>query len=71
MLKERFMFYIHRGYFEGEYYTRCPDKSEPKDLGWMSVPYRLYFAKNHQGGIIRALLFNPAKRDPIRIIMLY
>ena len=39
------MVYIKGGYFEGKFYTGSTDKQEPEDLGWMYVPYRLYFAK--------------------------
>lgn len=46
LLKERFMVYIKGGCFEGKEYEGCKDdKTEPEDLGWLFVPYRLYFAK--------------------------
>ncbi len=31
LLKERFMFYMKGGNFEGKYYTGSADKSEPED----------------------------------------
>ncbi len=45
LFKERFMFYIKGGVFEGRHYNGSTDKSEPEDLGWIYVPHRLYFAK--------------------------
>jgi len=45
LLKERFMVYIRGGDFEGRPYEGSSDTTEPEDLGWMYVPYRLYFAK--------------------------
>ncbi len=45
VLKERFMAYIKGGMFEEKEYPGCKDKKDPVDLGWMYVPYRLYFAK--------------------------
>jgi len=45
LLKKRFMVYIKGGNFDGRDYKGSSDKSEPKDLNWMYVPYRLYFAK--------------------------
>jgi len=45
LLKERFMFYIEGGVYRGKLYIGGAYKSEPEDLGYMYVPYRLYFAK--------------------------
>jgi len=45
MLKERFMFYITGGFYNGKRYDGCIDKEKPEDWGYMFVPYRLYFAK--------------------------
>ncbi len=54
LLKERFLVYIKGGTFMGIHYEGCRDKTEPESLGWMWVPYRVYFAKssgrwNNQG----------------------
>jgi len=45
-LKERFLVYIKGGYYQSRYHSGCLDKTEPESLGWMYVPYRLYFAKD-------------------------
>jgi hypothetical protein len=46
LLKERFMVYIKGGKYRGREYRGSIDKTEPRDLGWMYVPHRLYFAKS-------------------------
>jgi len=55
LLKERFMVYIQGGKFKKIEYSGCTDKTEPEDLGWQYVPYRLYFAKQsprwHDSGV--------------------
>ena len=48
LLKERFMYYIKGGRYEGKDYPGCKDKEDPVDLGYMFVPHRLYFAKKSQ-----------------------
>jgi hypothetical protein len=45
LLKERFLVYIQGGNYQNRNYKGCTDKTEPEDLGWMSVPHGLYFAK--------------------------
>ncbi|WP_049685900.1 hypothetical protein [Thermoanaerobacter kivui] len=45
LLRERFLVYIKGGVYEGKVYEGCRDKTEPVAMGWMYVPYRLYFAK--------------------------
>jgi hypothetical protein len=46
LLKERFMVYINGGNFCGKVYKGCKDKTESESLGYIWVPYRIYFAKN-------------------------
>jgi len=45
LLKQRFLVYIKGGSFFCINYKGCEDKTEPVDLGYTQVPYRLYFAK--------------------------
>ncbi len=45
LLKERFMIYIKGGWYKGQKYRGCRDKTEPIDKGWIFIPYCLYFAK--------------------------
>ena len=45
LLKEKFMIYIKGGWYKGQKYRGCRDKTEPIDRGWIFIPYCLYFAK--------------------------
>lgn len=45
LYRERFIYYIKGGQFEGNTYRGCNDKTEPEDYGYLFIPYRLYFAK--------------------------
>lgn len=45
LLRERFLIYIKGGEYRGKEYRGCRDKTEPIDMGWIYVPYRLYFAR--------------------------
>ncbi len=44
----KILVYIKGGNYNGKIYSGCGDKTPPKDLGWIYVPYRLYFAKRSQ-----------------------
>jgi len=63
LLKERFVYYIKSGNFEGKYYNGSADKSEPKDLSWMYVPYRLYFAKKSLRWDNKGVAFLSCKKE--------
>lgn len=45
LLQERLLFYIKGGEYCGRHYDGSDNKTEPESLGWIYVPYRLYFAK--------------------------
>ncbi len=64
LLKERFMVYIKGGVFEGREYPCCEDKTDPVDVGWMYVPYRLYFAKKSQRWDYKGVAFLTCKEEP-------
>lgn len=46
LLKERFLYYILGGNFNGKDYKGCKDNSLPIDSGTMRLPHRMYFAKS-------------------------
>lgn len=64
MLKERFLYYIKGGLFEGKYYEGSRDKTEPEDLGYMFVPYRLYFAKSSSRWDRKGVAFLSCEKEP-------
>lgn len=64
LLKERFMAYIKGGVFEGKEYDGCEDKRDPVDLGWMYVPYRLYFAKESGRWDDKGIAFLTCEKEP-------
>lgn len=45
LLRERFMCYIKGGEFMNNVYKGSNDKTDPEEVGWIWVPYKLYFAK--------------------------
>jgi len=55
ILKERFLIYIYGGFYRGKNYKGCNEKTDPISIGYVYVPYKLYFAKNSEtwdnGGI--------------------
>lgn len=55
LLRKRFLAYINGGDFYGKYYSGCSNKRKPISLGYIFVPYKLYFAKSskswNNGGI--------------------
>lgn len=55
MLRKRLLAYIEGGDFLGKYYSGCRDKRKPVFIGYIFVPYKLYFAKSsiswNNGGI--------------------
>lgn len=46
LLKERFLCYIHGGYYMGKNHIGCTDKFPPIHSGTMRLPHRMYFAKS-------------------------
>lgn len=66
LLKERFLRYIKGGEYRGYQYSGSRDKTEPRHMGWIWVPYRLYFAKSSSrwcgGGV--AFLATEKETDP-------
>ncbi|MCX7914461.1 MAG: hypothetical protein N2511_07740 [Thermodesulfovibrionales bacterium] len=63
MLRERFLYYIKGGFFEDKYYEGSRDKTEPEDLGWMFVPYRLYFAKSSSRWDCKGVAFLSCRKE--------
>jgi hypothetical protein len=64
LLKERFLVYIKGGNYRNRTYKGCRDKTDPEDLGWMFIPYRLYFAKKSQTWRYKGVAFlNCEKED--------
>lgn len=63
LLKERFLFYIKGGEFAGKNYNGSEDKSEPESLGWIYVPYRLYFAKKSSRWDNKGIAFLSCKKE--------
>jgi hypothetical protein len=64
LLKERFLVYINGGEYKGRYYPGCPDKTPPESLGWMYVPYRLYFAKKSNKWKNLGVAFLTCEKEP-------
>ena len=63
LLKERLEKYIYGGLYKGREYKGCSDKSAPEDLGWIRVPYRLYFAKKSSRWENKGVAFLSCNRE--------
>ncbi|MFN3599131.1 MAG: hypothetical protein ACK4VK_05285 [Aquificaceae bacterium] len=64
LLKKRFMYYIEGGTYRGKEYKGSCDKTEPIDLGFMLIPYRLYFAKRSPRWDNKGVAFISCETEP-------
>jgi hypothetical protein len=66
LLEERFLVYINSGKFrnKGTDYPGCEDKTQPQYIGWILVPYRIYFAKNSPRWDNGGVAFLSYEREP-------
>lgn len=64
LLEKRFMVYINGGEYRGKKYEGCRDKTKPEWLGWIYVPYRLYFAKKSERWDNGGVAFLCCEKEP-------
>ncbi len=75
ILKERFMYYIKGGIYRGYKYKGCQNKKDPISLGYMFIPYKLYFAKASEkwnnGGVAFITPYKIDKEELFTLVRLW